>query len=377
MFIEELKLTLFKGFREFTLACSPFTCLVGLNSQGKTSILQAIRLLHDIITFAFGNRDHPDFANPQWRSNPSQVINRLASGDPDAIWLNKKTSDTCKIAARYTGNIEVFLEISGRNNYDLDIRVADISIKDTISDSANRQAITDISLLRPAYLPPVGAVSPTEDLLHHPQLTQQMDTGRDSECWRSRLWWLWNDGERASFDQLVQLVQQYLPDAKILPPRLTHNQPPKVLIEFQEGETKFDISTSGGGLRTLLNLAMVLHFSSARCILCDEPALIFMDLSRAPLPVCFWISPLRTIVKCLLQRMRRISLPRPPLKVLSGLIAHSERDGDAVKSAVYCPISAPSRRQTPYVPMARTRYFSSKARWTAPCWEGYSDWLAE
>lgn len=271
MIIEELKLTLFKGFREFTLACSPFTCLVGLNSQGKTSILQAIRLLHDIITFAFGNRDQPDFANPQWRSNPSQVINRLAFGDPDAIWLNKKTSDTCKIAARYTGNIEVFLEISGRNNYDLDIRVAGSSIKDTISDPTNGQAITDIFLLRPAYLPPVGAVSPTEDLLHHPQLTRQMDMGRDSECWRSGLYWLWNDGNRASFDQLVQLVQQYLPDAQILPPRLTHDQPPKVLIEFEEGETKFDISTSGGGFRTLLNLATVLHFSPARCILCDEP----------------------------------------------------------------------------------------------------------
>ena len=67
MFIEELKLTLFKGFREFTLACSPFTCLVGLNSQGKTSILQAIRLLHDIITFAFRNGDQPDFAKPTHR----------------------------------------------------------------------------------------------------------------------------------------------------------------------------------------------------------------------------------------------------------------------------------------------------------------------
>ncbi len=271
MVIEELKLTQFKGFREFTLACSPFTCLVGLNSQGKTSILQAIRLLHDIINFAFQDKEQPDFSNPQWQSDPSRGIKRLNFGDPDAIWLDKRTSEPCRIAAKYTEHVEVQLEITGRNRYDLDILANGKSIKSGIDDDANKQIIRDIVSLQPAYMPPVGTVSPTENLLHYPQFTQQIDMGRYSECWRSRLYWLWNDGDKAAFNDLMWLVQQYLPDATILPPSLTHDQPPKVLIEFEEGGTKFDISTSGGGLRTLLNLAIVLKFSPAKCILCDEP----------------------------------------------------------------------------------------------------------
>ena len=102
-------------------------------------------------------------------------------------------------------------------------------------------------------------------------MVEYVNQGRDAECWRSRLLWLYNDGDKESFRNLVELVQRYLREAKILPPRLTHEQPPKVLVEFEEEGITFDISTSGGGLRTLLNLAAVLHFSRTGCILCDEP----------------------------------------------------------------------------------------------------------
>jgi len=82
---------------------------------------------------------------------------------------------------------------------------------------------------------------------------------------------LFNDGNKQAFDEAVDLVRQYLPEAKILPPRLSGDSPGKVLVEFEEEGTTFDISTSGGGLRTVLNLATVLLFSDSRCILCDEP----------------------------------------------------------------------------------------------------------
>jgi len=271
MFIEELKLSLFKGFRDFTLECSPFTCLVGLNSKGKTSVLQAVLLLHDLLVFAFGGKERPDFSSPRWQHNPSHGLNRLSFGDPDAIWLQKKTSEPCKISAKLSGGIELLAEIKGRDRYEIDICRNGESIKSAIAQPENRRIIEDIFNLHPAYLPPVGAVSPTEDFMPEPQLRGELDKGRDSQYWRSRLYWLWNDGRKESYDEIVQLVQRYLPEAEILPPRLTHDNPPRVLIEFEEEDTTFDISASGGGLRTLLNLASVLHFSRSQCILCDEP----------------------------------------------------------------------------------------------------------
>jgi predicted ATP-dependent endonuclease of OLD family len=66
-------------------------------------------------------------------------------------------------------------------------------------------------------------------------------------------------------------VQKYLPDTVLKLPQLTHQSPPQVLIEFEEDETNFDISVSGGGLRTISSLAVILHFSKSRCLLLDEP----------------------------------------------------------------------------------------------------------
>jgi energy-coupling factor transporter ATP-binding protein EcfA2 len=271
MFIEQLKLLSFKGFSDFTLNLLPFTCLVGLNSKGKTSVLQAIGLLHDIFVFAFGARERPGFVNPQWDSDPSYGLNRMSFGDPDAVWLHKRTSESCKISATFSGQVEVILEIAGRNRYKLDVNIAGNSIKEQIAQPANRQVIEDIFALRPTYVPPVGAVSPSEDFIVYPILKERLDRGRQSECWRSHLYWLWNDGDKTSFDDIVHLVQQYLPEAKILPPRMTHEHPPKVLVEFEEEGTTFDVSASGGGMRTLLNLAAALHFLQSGCILCDEP----------------------------------------------------------------------------------------------------------
>jgi len=120
-------------------------------------------------------------------------------------------------------------------------------------------------------VPPVGLVSPSEQFQHHPAIDGFLREGREYECWRSRLFWFWNDGQRDAFDEVVATVQRYLPDALVQPPRLTHDSSPRVLIQFQEDGTDFDISTSGGGLRTLLNLAMVLRFADALCLLLDEP----------------------------------------------------------------------------------------------------------
>jgi hypothetical protein len=44
-----------------------------------------------------------------------------------------------------------------------------------------------------------------------------------------------------------------------------------VSIEFDEENARFDIGTAGGGLRALLNTAVILHFTRSGCLLLDEP----------------------------------------------------------------------------------------------------------
>lgn len=133
MLIEEIHLSSFKGFKDFKLKCSQFTTLVGMNSSGKTSILQAIKLVHDFFQYSFGGYSNPDIQRPnftdiRWSYNnsyqsPSKIINRLNSGDPDALWLNKKNVIPCQIALKLSQEIEVRLEVPSRDSYNLDLLV--------------------------------------------------------------------------------------------------------------------------------------------------------------------------------------------------------------------------------------------------------------
>lgn len=280
IFIEEVHLVSFKGFKNFKLKCSQFTTLVGMNNSGKTSILQAIQLVHDVCKFVFGgyvNHDiqRPSFIDPQWSSyfgfKSSGIIERQNSGDPDALWLNKKTSIPCKIALKLSDNLEIRIEITGRENYSLDILKNGETIKHKIQEPVNQKIVEDFFLFFPTFVPPTASLPPIEQFIHHPELRQKLDRGLIAECWRSYLYWLCNDGDNRNSNRVVEIVQKYLPDTVLKLPQLTHQSPPQVLIEFEEDETNFDISVSGGGLRTISSLAVILHFSKSRCLLLDEP----------------------------------------------------------------------------------------------------------
>lgn len=276
MLIEEINLVSFKGFNNFTLKCSPFTALVGLNNSGKTSILQAIQLVCDLFTFAFGghsNRDieRPDFSNPQWSSDPSNSINRLSFNVPEVLWLNKNTSVPCEILLKLSGKVEVRLKVLAPRKYNLDLLVDGASIKNSIEEPQYQKIIENFFELHAKYTPPVAGLSPVEDKLNYPQLMQKLDRGLISECWRSYLWWLWNDGNKEDFDQVVEIVGRYLPNTVVREPKLAHEHPEEVLIEFEQNGIIFDMSTSGGGFRTVLGLAVILYFSKSKCLLLDEP----------------------------------------------------------------------------------------------------------
>lgn len=279
VFIKELHLISFKGFKDFKLECSQFTTLVGMNSSGKTSILQAIQLVHDLVKYAFGgfrnpNIQRPEFDNIQWISSSlknSGIVERQNSGDPDALWLNKKTSNPCKITIILTNGVAISLEIKNRDTYTLDFFQNNESIRSKINNTKYQEIVEDFFCLSPIFIPPTASLPPIEQFIHHPELRKKLDKGLIAECWRSYLYWLCNDGDNKNSNRVVEIVQQYLPNTIIKLPQLTHTSPPQVLIEFEEDQTNFDISVSGGGLRTLASLAVILHFSQSKCLLLDEP----------------------------------------------------------------------------------------------------------
>lgn len=277
MLIEELKLKSFKGFSDFTLKCSPLTTLVGLNNSGKTSVLHAIQLAFDVFRYAFGGFQgpeplEPNLSNPQWAHNPDSSVGRLGVADPDYLWFNKLTSiGPCEVRVKLSGEVEIQLKVIRRGKYELDLLVYGNTVKPSLEEPHVQKVITDLYTWHPQYTPPVGGISPVEDFLHYPQLMTKLNRGLLSECWRSYLWWLWNDGDKALYNDVVEMTKEYLPDVHIREPRLTHDQPERILIEFDQEGVDFDLSASGGGSRTIFGLAVILYFSKTPCLLLDEP----------------------------------------------------------------------------------------------------------
>lgn len=199
------------------------------------------------------------------------AIQRVSFSDPDAVWLHKKTAEPCRLVATFSDDVEARLDVNGRNRYSLDLLRNGESIKKGFVEPEAQAVVEELFSLRVVYVPPIGSLSPAENFSNWHNVKMGIDQGAISQYWRRYLYWLYNDGGKDAFDRVLNMVTEYLPGVKVLPPRLTHSDPPAVEIQFEEEGTSLDISGSGGGLRTILNLASILTFSRSKCLLLDEP----------------------------------------------------------------------------------------------------------
>jgi AAA ATPase domain/AAA domain, putative AbiEii toxin, Type IV TA system len=273
--IEQIHLASFKGFHDFTLTCSQFTTLVGPNNGGKTTILQAIRLIWDVFAIAATDTSTPNMLKSDvrmisWSADPIGAINKLSPNSPEAMWLGRLTSVPCEVSVTLRGGIGIHLTVRAPRSYELDVTIEGESVRKS-PNLLDREKIETIWSIRPAFMPPVAGLSPIENKLNYYDLSQKLERGLISECWRSYLFWLWNDGDKTAYTNVVASVERYLPGAKAHEPRLTHDSPERVLIEYEENGITLDMSMSGGGFRTLLGLGAILFLSKERCLLLDEP----------------------------------------------------------------------------------------------------------
>lgn len=277
MKIEKIHLELFKGFKNFEVECSQITTLVGSNSCGKTSILQAIQLTLDNFQYAFGK--HADsqiltLNNILWNQNPQTAINKLGLAETKSLWLKNETKNPCKLSITFSENIELKLNITGISTYQLDVFIDGNSLKpksvEELEQAEIFQKIEKIFNLNAQYLPSIAGISGKEVFMPYMVFKQKLDNGSTVECYRNILHWLYNDNKE-QFENVAETVEKYLPGVTIKPPKLSHNNPSEVLIEFSEDGVDFDISTSGSGLRTILSLAFTLHVAKSKTLLIDEP----------------------------------------------------------------------------------------------------------
>jgi energy-coupling factor transporter ATP-binding protein EcfA2 len=270
MHLKELDIHNFRGFKDYTLKLNPFNVLIGENNSGKTSVLQAIQLVYESIQVLFGRGEHPRFTDIIWQVNLERPISRFGLSDTELIFF-KKVPDGLRISAKWSNGLQLNFSTAHKTAFKFELFENGTSITDKLNDPRVQELITSVYSSKVIMLPPVGTISPNEEFIARPQMDAQQAHGRYNETWRGNLFWRYNSSDKTAFDDLSEFIRTHIPNSNVHPPRLSDDNPPKFVIEYDEDSNIYDISSSGGGLRTLISIATILKLTRASCILLDEP----------------------------------------------------------------------------------------------------------
>jgi energy-coupling factor transporter ATP-binding protein EcfA2 len=270
MYLEELVIHNFRGFKDYTLKLKPFNVLIGENNSGKTSLLQAIQLVYESIQVLFGEGEHPRFTDINWQVNSAQTISRLGLSDTELIFF-KKVPEGLHISAKWSNGLQLNFGVTQKTVFIFELFENGISIADKLNDPRVQELITPVYSSKAIMLPPVGTISPNETFISRHQMDALQAQGRYNETWRGNLFWSYNSGDKTAFDDLSEFIRTYIPNSNVHPPRLSEDNATKFVIEYAEDSDIYDISSGGGGLRTLVSIATILKLTRASCILLDEP----------------------------------------------------------------------------------------------------------
>jgi len=252
------------------LKLKQFNVLIGENSSGKTSLLQAIQLVYDSIQFLFGAGEHPIFTGINWQINLEQPISRFGLSNTNLIFF-KKIPEGLQISAKWDNGLQLNCSSIKKTMFKFELLENGTPISDRLDDLRIQELIKSVYSIKAVMLSPVGTISPHEIFITRPQMNQLHTQGRYNETWRANLFWTNNSGDKTTFNNVSDFIKKHIPSSDILPPRLDEDNPAKFIIEYSDGSDIYDISSGGGGLRTLLSLATILKLAEASCLLLDEP----------------------------------------------------------------------------------------------------------
>lgn len=276
MRLKKVILKRFCGFKEFELEIGDFTVLVGSNNGGKTTLLRAIKFGLDAFRIGFGDQEKPNYGQwqaPTHRLGLAPVASRLSQLQIDQLYFVRRRREPSWVTLTFergTDEVQVEAECeSAHDNITLRVTLAGNNLSDQTEQVAH-DLIDELYGMTAEFVPPPGSISPTEPLLDWQQLQGELAKGKYAETWRNRLQWMNEGRDPELFQRVVDRVQKQVPDVRIRPPRRSKKSQ-TVDVNYVENGVEYDVSASGGGVRTLITVAAALELSDARILLFDEP----------------------------------------------------------------------------------------------------------
>jgi len=249
----------FKSLKNFTVRLKPFNVLVGPNNAGKSTVLDAFRLLGAAVRYA--SRRNPTIIN---------LVGETHFGY-DIPTANLPIS-LANVHSDYNTDEETSISYALTNGNTLQLRFYSNSRCLLIADAKNAatrstkqfKANFPISLFS---FPTLGPLEEEEALLTDEYVLASQDTRRAHRMFRN-IWYR----RKKDFDAFRILVEQTWDGMSISEPELDLTYPPSLSMFCKEGRVDRELCWAGFGFQVWLQL--LTHFlsaSSADVLIVDEP----------------------------------------------------------------------------------------------------------
>jgi len=140
-----------------------------------------------------------------------------------------------------------------------------------LDDDIRTAALQCLKAVGCNFIQPISYLCPSESDLSYPNVESTLNQGRPHDVWRNQFRWLAEGKTPAAFQRVIQATRQAMPSVGVIMPRRTRDSTPKIMVEFEEEGTTYEVAESGNGLRTLLSIVACLELSDAPICLFDEP----------------------------------------------------------------------------------------------------------
>ncbi|HTB05064.1 MAG TPA: AAA family ATPase [Bradyrhizobium sp.] len=248
----------FKSLKDFTIHLRAVNVLVGPNNAGKSTVLDAFRIL--MAAHGFASRRLPQVI---------QINNETIAGyeiPPSLIPVS-----LTNIHSDYQTDQETSLVFTLDNGNEIKLRFYD-NARCIMTIDAKQRTVTTYQFKKnfPANIysiPTLGPLEEEEELLTDQYVEQSVGTRRAHRMFRN-IWYRWSN----EFPGFQKLVEDTWEGMTILRPELQRTFPPKLSMFCREGRVDRELCWAGFGFQVWLQiLTHITNSATADILVVDEP----------------------------------------------------------------------------------------------------------
>ncbi|MFH0911833.1 MAG: AAA family ATPase [Planctomycetota bacterium] len=286
--LTRLKVRNFKRFVNVDIELGKSVVFIGPNNSGKTTALQALALWD--IGLRQWNAKRSGKASPKKR--PGVTINRhdlvsIPVPAANLLWRGLHVRNMDKVKGKtQTRNIRVDISIDGITNgkswscgleFDYSneesfvcrpLRLPEYE-EQPVGKAEFSEVPPEASEVKMAYLPPMSGLSDREFVKQQGEIDFLIGQGQTAQVLRNLCYKLSQNEDKSALDNIKQQISSLF-GVKLLKPNYIPERS-EIIMEYEEGRTRLDLSSAGRGLHQTLLLLAHLYANPGTVLLLDEP----------------------------------------------------------------------------------------------------------